>query len=169
MSISGDNYSLKPLEERHAWDILSWEYPFPYDFYNTSFDNYQEHYVRQFVDPELKFHAVLDSYGTMIGFCSFGADGQVPGGNYSDEGLDIGLGMRPELTGQGNGAAFFGAILDYALSTFRPKFLRLTVAKFNLRALKLYQNFGFEVQGEFSAQLNGVPYRILVRTVVGTE
>jgi [ribosomal protein S18]-alanine N-acetyltransferase len=169
MSISGGNYSLKPLEERHAWDILSWEYPFPYDFYNTSLDNHQEHYVRQFVDPELKFHAVLDSYGTMIGFCSFGADGQVPGGNYSDEGLDIGLGMRPELTGQGNGAAFFGAILDYALSTLRPKFLRLTVAKFNLRALKLYQNFGFEVQAEFSAQVSGVPYRILVRTAVGTE
>ena len=105
----------------------------------------------------------------MVGFCSFGADGQVPGGDYSNEGLDIGLGMRPELTGQGNGAVFFGAILDYALSTFRPEFLRLTVAKFNLRALKLYESFGFKVKDEFSAQPSGVPYRILVRAAAEPE
>jgi len=164
MSVPDDNYWLKPLEERHAWDILGWEYPFPYDFYNPSFDDHQEHYVRQFLNPELKFHAVLDTSGTMIGFCSFGSDGQVPGGDYSDEALDIGVGMRPEFTGQGKGAAFFGAILGYALGTLNPEFLRLTVAKFNLRALKLYENFGFEVKDEFSEQPSAVPYRILVRT-----
>ena len=98
MSISGDNYSLKPLEERHAWDILSWEYPFPYDFYNTSFDNHQEHYVRQFVDPDLKFHAVLDSYGTMVGFCSFGADGQVPGVHPCCSILGNSIAFRPSFS-----------------------------------------------------------------------
>ena len=167
MSVSDDNYWLKPLEERHAWDILGWEYPFPYDFYNPSFDDHQEHYIRQFLNPELKFHAVLDTCGTMVGFCSFGSDGQVSGGDYSDEALDIGVGMRPELTGQGNGTAFFGAILDHALGTLNPEFLRLTVAKFNLRALKLYENFGFELKDEFSEQPSAVPYCILVRTAAG--
>ena len=163
MSVSDDNYWLKPLEERHAWDILDWEYPSPYDFYNSSFSEHQEHYVKQFMNPELRFHAVLDTYGTMIGFCSFGPDGQVPGGVYSDEALDIGIGMRPELTGQGKGAAFFGAILGYALGSLNPELLRLTVAKFNHRALKLYKNFGFEDRGEFFAQPSAVSYQILVR------
>jgi RimJ/RimL family protein N-acetyltransferase len=103
----------------------------------------------------------------MIGFCSFGSDGQVPGGDYSDDALDIGVGMRPELTGQGKGADFFGAILGYALGTLNPELLRLTVAKFNLRALKLYENFGFEVKDEFSEQPSAVPYRILVRSAAG--
>ena len=82
MSVSDDNYWLKPLEERHAWDILSWEYPFPYDFYNPSVDYHQKHYVSQFLNPDLKFHAIIDARGKMIGFCSFGSDGQVPGGDY---------------------------------------------------------------------------------------
>jgi len=163
MSVTDDNYRLEPLEERHAWDILSWRYQTPYDFYNPPADDHQEHYVRQFLNPDFNFHAVLDACGTMIGFCSFGSDGQVPGGNYSDEALDIGVGMRPEFTGQGKGAAFFGAVLGYALGTLSPGRLRLPVAKFNQRALKLYANFGFEVNDEFHDQLGAVSYSILVR------
>ena len=163
MSVSDDNYRLKPLEERHAWDILSWEYPFPYDFYNPSVDYHQKHYVRQFLNPDLKFHAVIDARGKMIGFCSFGSDGQVLGGDYSDEALDIGVGMRPELTGQGKGVAFFDVILDYAIATLSPEFIRLTVAKFNLRALKLYKKFGFELKDEFIEQPSAVNYCILIR------
>lgn len=165
MSVTDDNYRLKPLEERHAWDILSWRYPSPYDFYNPPVDDHQEHYVKQFMNPEFNFHAVLDACGTMVGFCSFGIDGQVPGGDYSDEALDIGVGMRPEFTGQGKGAAFFGAVLSHALGTLGPERLRLTVAKFNQRALKLYANFGFEVNDEFVEQPYAVPYSILVRRV----
>ena len=167
MSVIDDNYRLKPLEERHALDILSWRYPYPYDFYNSSADDHQEHYVRQFLNPEFNFHAVLDGCGTMIGFCSFGSDGQVRGGDYSDEALDIGVGMRPEFTGQGKGAVFFSAILGHALGTLSPECLRLTVAKFNLRALKLYKNFGFEVNDEFRVQPGAVPYAILIRKVAG--
>ena len=163
MSVADDNYLLKLLEESHAWDILSWRYPSPYDFYNPPIDDHQEHYVRQFLNPDFSFHAVLDAGGTMAGFCSFGSDGQVPGGDYSDEALDIGVGMRPELTGQGKGAAFFGAILGYALGTLSAEQIRLTVAKFNQRALKLYENFGFEVNDEFLEHPYAVPYSILVR------
>ncbi len=34
----------------------------------------------------------------MVGFCSFGVDGRVPGGDYPDGPLDVGMGMRPDLT-----------------------------------------------------------------------
>ena len=163
MPVSDDNYRVRPLEEHQARDILSWEYPFPYDFYNPSVDAYHDHYVKQFLNPALNFHAVIDARGTMIGFCSFGSDGQVLGGDYDDEALDIGVGMRPASTGQGQGAAFFGAILGFALDSLSPEFLRLTVAKFNQRALKLYENFDFEIKSEFFEHSTDVPYLILVR------
>jgi ribosomal protein S18 acetylase RimI-like enzyme len=53
--------------------------------------------------------------------------------------------------------------LDYAIATVSPEFIRLTVAKFNLRALKLYKKFGFELKDEFVEQSSAVNYCILVR------
>lgn len=167
MSDSDDNYRITPLEEHQARDILSWEYPSPYDFYNPSVDAHYEHYVKQFLDPALNFHAVIDDSGTMIGFCSFGSDGQVIGGDYGDDALDIGVGMRPESTGKGKGAAFFGAILGFSLESLSPEFFRLTVAKFNRRALKLYGNFDFRIESEFFEHSTDVPYLILVRAAAG--
>jgi len=34
--------------------------------------------------------------------------------------------------------------MDFAINTFAPQALRLTVAVFNQRALRLYQDLGFE-------------------------
>ena len=154
-------YRVKPMEECHAWDILSWKYPAPYDFYDSPEDNRGVHYVKQFLNPELRFHAVVDPSENLVGFCSYGLDGQVPGGNYRADALDIGLGMIPELTGQGKCADFFEAVLRYGMNTLNPERVRLTVAKFNQRALKLYENFGFAVDDEFFDCLHEVPYTIL--------
>ena len=158
-----DNYRVKPLEECHARDILSWKYPTPYDFYDPPDDDRAEEYIELFLNPEFQFHAVLDSKENLIGFCSYGIDGQVPGGDYTRDALDIGLGMKPELTGQGRGVAFFNAVLDYAFSTINPERIRLTVANFNRRALHLYENFGFIPADEFADSHSHVPYTILVR------
>jgi RimJ/RimL family protein N-acetyltransferase len=119
--------------------------------------------VKQFLNPDLAFHAVLGEHDEFIGFCSYGIDGQVPGGNYTEDALDIGLGMKPELTGQGRGEDFFGAILKFAEKNMNPDTCRLTVAKFNERALTLYKNFGFRDYSEFEDLQSHVPYTILVR------
>ena len=37
------------------------------------------------------FFATLNLQGELEGYCSFGSDGQVPGGDYSAEALDIGI------------------------------------------------------------------------------
>lgn len=157
------SYRIRPLEEQDARDILGWRYPSPYDFYNPPEDDHADYYVSQFLDPALAFHAIIDQEARFIGFCSFGTDGQVPGGDYREDALDIGLGMRPELTGQGLGEAFFGAILDYGLTTFSPQRVRLTVARFNERAMSLYQKFGFTHTDEFVDSLLAAPYVVLVR------
>ncbi len=155
-----NEYHIERLQAEHARDILSWQYPPPYDFYNPP--SQSESYIREFLNPVLQFHAVLDAEDRLVGFCSFGIDGQVPGGNYNSPALDIGLGMKPSFTDQGRGDAFFRAILDYARNQFDADRVRLTVATFNERALRLYRKFGFVVQSRFTDRRNHVDYIVLV-------
>lgn len=159
----GQYFRIEPLRADQAREILDWKYPPPYDFYDPPGDMRHEDYVREFLNPALNFHGVMDAHGALIGFCSFGVDGQVPGGDYADEALDIGLGMKPELTGRGLGPSFFSSILAYATEMLRPRRYRLTVANFNERAINLYHKFGFTLRSEFEDEQLRVPHIILVR------
>jgi [ribosomal protein S18]-alanine N-acetyltransferase len=156
-------FKLAPLVESQAREILAWRYPDPYDFYNPPDDDHTEHYVREFLNATYQFHGIQDAGGDFVGFCSFGIDGQVPGGNYSFDALDIGLGMKPELTGNGLGSEFFDAILKFAADNLRPEWFRLTVADFNRRAMKLYRKAGFAYHDSFVDPMQHVAYSILVR------
>ncbi|MED4585234.1 GNAT family protein [Brevibacillus choshinensis] len=62
---------------------------------------------------------------------------------------DIGLGMKPELTGQGFGQAFLKWGIDFALQHYSPSQLRLSVAAFNQRAIRQYSKVGFREVGSF--------------------
>ena len=160
-SINIQSLSVIPMRACDVPDILSWCYAPPYDFYDPPPHPNVELYTREFLNPALAFHVVLSEVGELIGFCSYGIDGQVPGGDYSDDALDVGLGMRPELTGQGQGGAFLTAVLSHALSKWSPNQFRLTVAGFNHRARKLYERFGFRFRSEFIDQQTDVHYVIL--------
>ncbi len=157
------NIHLELLQEVHAREILKWRYSPPYDFYNPPEMRATADYVREFINPEYQFHAILDDDSRFIGFCSYGIDGQVPGGNYELEALDIGLGMKPELTGCGLGDLFLAAILNHAIKKFDPTIFRMTVANFNKRALRLYENFGFSKRGGFEYAILNIPYTILIK------
>ncbi len=161
-----NRYTLVLLTEQHAREILTWRYPAPYDFYNPPDSQPPDDYIREFINPVYQFHAVLDSNQALIGFSSFGIDGQVPGGCYDTEALDIGLGMKPVLTGNGLGRAFFASILDYSIKSYQPECVRLTVANFNHRAFRLYKNFGFMLQSEFQDPTSNVSYTVLTKPVV---
>lgn len=156
-------YRIERLRAEQAYAILDWRYPAPYDFYDAPQVADAAEYVSQFLDPSLAFHAVLGNDGEFVGFCSFGRDGQVPGGDYATEALDIGLGMRPELTGRGLGKGFFESILRFAAGNFGAGRYRVTVANFNERALRLYHGFGFEKCAEFEDPGCCVAYSILMR------
>ena len=151
------------LEESHALQILGWKYPPPYDFYNPPNDRPAAEYVKELLNPEFQFHAVLDEDREFVGFCSFGSDGQVSGGHYQGQALDMGVGMKPELTGQGFGYPFFDAILQHAIKRYEPEWIRVTVANFNGRALNLYRKFGFTLLDQFKDDGLGFRYSILIR------
>jgi [ribosomal protein S18]-alanine N-acetyltransferase len=57
--------------------------------------------------------------------------------------IDIGIGMKPELTGKGAGSFFFKTILSSIRADISIEPQRLTVATFNERAIHLYKKFGF--------------------------
>ena len=70
-------------------------------------------------------------------------------------GLELGLGLRPELTGLGLGASFVNAGLEFAKSRFSPKVVQLRVAAFNERAIKVYGRIGFIEVERFLHPTNG--------------
>ena len=57
--------------------------------------------------------------------------------------MEIGLGLRPDLTGRGLGLDFFRAGVEFARERFRPALIVLNVAAFNERAIAVYERAGF--------------------------
>ena len=107
--------------------MASWRYPPPYDFYDGDID--------PVLNPE-RFFEARDEAGELIGFYYFEP-------NPPD--LDYGLGLRPDLTGQGLGLDFFRAGLAFARERYRPQRVYLHVAEFNERARRVYERAGFSV------------------------
>ncbi|WP_309122581.1 GNAT family N-acetyltransferase [Paenibacillus sp.] len=135
-----------PMSEDVANAILRWTYEKPYDFYNN---DQTPDAVRELLDSN--YYALLDSNKEIVGFYCVGHSAQVPNDQYrySENYLDVGVGMRPDLTGQGLGTAFFATVLSHMRQERRALPKRLTVAAFNLRAIRLYQKFGFTREAEF--------------------
>jgi [ribosomal protein S18]-alanine N-acetyltransferase len=141
----------------YAHDIVTWQYEVPYDTYDMT-----EAQPEFLTDPVNGFFALTDETG-LIGFRSFGVDGQVPGGEYDSSALDTGGGLRPALTGKGLGRRAISTGLDFGRQRFHPPAFRVTVAAFNLRAHRVVQSLGFRLTDSFQALTGGRRYNILVR------
>lgn len=158
------DYTISPLTEENAREITTWQYDPPYDLYDLGPKD-----LVGFLNPDYRYHQVLDLDGTLIGYCCFGMDAQVPGGEYrlnEPEVLDIGVGLKPELTGRGMGTIFVRVILDYGQATYNPKVFRATIASFNQRSLKTFQKLGFVSQGSFRRELVDIKFYQLEKSVL---
>lgn len=128
--------------------ILDWRYEPPYDFYN---DNNKEESMKELLEEP--YFAVLNDDGNLVGFYCIGYAAQVPlgylFGAYQEDCLDIGLGMKPELTGKGNGESYIQFVLEQIKGS---KSIRLTVADFNERAITLYERAGFRKTYMFAGE-----------------
>lgn len=140
-----------------AADVVTWRYPPPYDYNDMTGAD-----PAFLADPASKFFALTDD-GELIGFRSFGADGQVPGGDYTGDALDTGGGLRPELTGRGLGRQAISTGLKFGRERFAPPAFRVTVASHNARALKVVEALGFVRASAFRSLLDGMNFEILVR------
>lgn len=91
----------------------------------------------------------MDRDDELVGFCSFGEDGRVPGFDYDETAIDVGAGLRPDWTGRGEGAAFLSAIVGFARDELGLVRLRVTVADWNERALRAVRSLGFQDSTRF--------------------
>ena len=151
----------RPMDEANARAFISWRYDPPYDYYNIAASAIES--LSFFIDPHNAYYSIGNEQGTLEAFCCFGADAQVPGGDYSTDALDVGWGVRPDLTGQGHGSAYVAAILAFAQQTFAPARLRTTVAEFNKRSRRVCEKAGFRQVQVFSARTDGTRFVILAR------
>ncbi len=121
--------TIQPASSATLVEIGTWRYEPPYDFYDGDVD--------PVLNPE-RFYEALDSDGVLVGNFYF---------EDKAESLEIGLGLRPDLTGTGLGLEFLRAGLAFARRRFGPGPVSLNVAAFNERAIKVYERAGFEETG----------------------
>lgn len=137
----------EPLSVQHAEEAVAWAYASPYNVYNIPADR-RRVILGAMLRPEYNYYAAIAD-GEFIGIRCFGIDAQVPGGTYSDDALDIGGGLRPDLTGQGIGRTVLLAALAFGRERFAPSAFRVTVAEFNERARRLCSAAGFSEVSRF--------------------
>ncbi len=154
--------SFRLITEDDVKQLLSWQYAPPYDIYNFE-GEVSECEIEYYLNPQFHFHVIVDNTDSIIAFCSFGMDGQVTGGDYSENALDIGLGVRPDLTNQGKGINYVQSVINFAIETFNPTALRVTIAEFNVRAQKVWQKIGFVKISKFQSHRNKIPFVIYIK------
>ena len=157
-------YTFRPVTPVYGREIIGWRYPDQHAFYNTD-PAYADEDLAALLDPSHHHHTVHDAAGRLCGFCCFGRDARVPGGDYADrEALDIGLGMHPDLVGHGHSGPFLAAILDFARAEYASPRFRATVAGFNQRSRRMFEKAGFGIVDRFLCDsAPPVEFVILVR------
>ncbi len=145
-------FTIRPMSDDSARDISGWRYPPPYDFYDAIPD-----------DPDLadllsadfrrgRYFEVVDTAGNLIGFFEF---------KHEVTPLEIGLGLRPDLTGHSLGLTFVQAGMDFARQELGATTLSLAVATFNIRAKTVYERAGFRPVETYLHRINGIDHEFL--------
>jgi [ribosomal protein S18]-alanine N-acetyltransferase len=155
------SYDIRLLTPASAAAIVTWKHPPPYDTYD-----FQGGELAGLLSPGYRYHELLED-GVLAGYCCFGDDARVPGGAYTDDALDVGWGMRPDLMGQGRGRAFVSAIVAFAWQTYAPPLLRVTIADFNHRSRRAAETAGFTLERERFTSPSGMNFTVLVTQTRG--
>ena len=145
-------YLFRQMEDAEATLISGWHYEPPYDFYDATSDPDD---LQELLDPKRRkdaYFSVFDEGGILVGFFQFEREGTR---------VDVGLGMRPDLTGQGLGIGYLLAGLKFARRRFSPDSFTLSVATFNERAILVYERAGFRRNTVYKHNTNGGEYLFL--------
>ncbi len=131
-------YKIEKMTQDIALHIADdWKYPDEFSFYDMTEaleDLRGDSYYSVFED------------GILIGYFCFYEE---------DEIVEIGLRLRPDLIGQGKGIEFFNLITEFIVNETNNKRLRLSVAKFDKGAIKVYKKAGFYEMSSKKVNTNG--------------
>lgn len=140
------NIKFKKPTENDARDIVTWKYEGIYSFYDNDKTEAKKNWASNIHNEENAF-AMYNEENDLIGNCGFDYDEE-------DDIFTLGVQMRPSLTGKGFGAEVVEAILKFGKETYKFNELDLIVAKFNKRAIKVYEKLGFKIIDEFTWYVN---------------
>lgn len=146
-------YKFEMMTQEQAVEIAhNWHYYGDYAFYNMEAD---EEDLAEFLDCKTRGNSMFAVMmnDELIGFFSVSQS--------ATHVYDMGLGMRPNLTGIGRGTEFLHAGMDFVQSRFTVEKITLSVATFNQRAIKVYRKVGFKDMDTFMQKTNGGTYEFL--------
>ena len=148
-------YRFHQMDDTDANKIAGWRYDTPYDFYDWDADPEDLAEVQDAEQRRDVYFSVRDKKGQLVGFFQF---------EQKDEVVDVGLGLRPDLTGKGLGLEFMLEGLEFARRRFDPEGFSLSVATFNERAIQVYERAGFRRGEVFTHHTNGGDHPFLSMT-----
>lgn len=142
-------YHFYPMTKDRALQISKWQYEYPYSLYDMDSN---EDSILELMNGE--YYYALDEHDDLFGFICVGGSARVPGGYaagiYTDlRKLDMGLGLKPDLTGNGKGRGFLSEVLSFLNNLFSGREYQLVVAAFNERAIRVYERMGFVKETHF--------------------
>jgi ribosomal-protein-alanine N-acetyltransferase len=133
------NVSIRPLTERDVHEMRTWRYPPPYERYDLDADPSDvDIMLAAAASGEGWFAADDAESAALAGFFEFVVQGVE---------VEVGLGLRPDLTGRGLGAGYLEAGLGFARERWAPERFALDVYPWNERAIRAYERAGF-VRGD---------------------
>ncbi|HEV2258581.1 MAG TPA: GNAT family protein [Streptosporangiaceae bacterium] len=151
MAVPG--FAIRAMTAADAHAVAAWRYPGEYSFYDADADPDD---LAELLDPagwgQRYFAADEIARRELAGFLEVKLTGRV---------AEIGLGLRPDLTGHGAGEAFVRACLQFASAVFGAQSYTLAVAAFNRRAITVYERAGFEEVERFEHVTNGGPHAFI--------
>jgi [ribosomal protein S18]-alanine N-acetyltransferase len=141
------DFAVRSMTAVDAHAVAAWRYPGEYSFYDADADPGD---LAELLDPAEWGHRyfAVDELGqhTLAGFVTVKLTGWV---------AEIGLGLRPDLTGRGLGESFVRACLRFASAARGAQSYTLSVAAFNRRAITVYERAGFQQVERFEHVTNG--------------
>ncbi len=134
-------FSIRPFSEADADAVSSWRYEAPYDAYDAREDPTFDEEMRDSSRwGELEWAVDDAETGALVGFLEL---------TWIEPSrlVELGLGMRPDLTGRGLGSTYVEAALAFSRMRWAPATFALDVFPWNERAIRAYERAGF-VRGE---------------------
>lgn len=140
---------IRPFTSKEATLAALWRYEPPYEIYDS--DPNDVALYSTIDDQGYGYYAVArdQDRGELVGFCCFGPEARVKGQEPEPGTLDIGGGIRPDMTSKRLATEAFPSILAFGQERFRPERFRIAVATFNERSTRLCLAAGFTVTRTF--------------------
>jgi [ribosomal protein S18]-alanine N-acetyltransferase len=158
--VAAVDFTIRPMTAADAHAVAVWRYPGEYAFYDADADPDD---LAELLDPAQWGHRYFAAHelprDALAGFLVVTLTGPV---------AEIGLGLRPDLTGRGLGECFVRACLRFAAARGARSYT-LAVAAFNRRAIAVYERAGFQPAGRFEHATNGGLHTFIRMTRDTTE